>query len=156
MAGMTIDWNDARVFKTRNYQYIHEDVGTVIVDSIAVLIGDYDVYRKQAAILLLKALLRKSFFKFLLSYDSIYPFDRNDYRVRAWTKEVVSKGECETCGSKENLEAHHIVKWADYPQGRADVKNGMCLCHDCHTEEHKWDQSYYMMKAKRCRSRQGR
>lgn len=37
---------------------------------------------------------------------------------------------------------------ADYPQGRIDIKNGMCLCHDCHTEQHKNDTSYHMMKAK--------
>ena len=138
----SINWNNKAVFKTWNYRYIGEDVRAVIIDAIAVLIGDYEIGRKQAAVLLLKALLRDRFLKFLLNYEDIYPFDRNDPRVREWTKEVVSKGECEMCGSKEYLEAHHIIKWADYPQGRIDIKNGMCLCHNCHTEEHKYDQSY--------------
>lgn len=149
MTAVSVDWNDSEVFKTWNYKYIHEDVKTVVIDAIAVLIGDYEIYRKQAAILLLKALLRDRFMKCLFENGDVYPFDRKDSRVRRWTKEVISKGECEMCGSKDSLEAHHIIKWADYPQGRADIKNGMCLCHNCHTEEHIHDQSYHMMKAKR-------
>lgn len=120
----------------------------IIIDAVAVLLGDYEINRKYAAILLLKALLPHKVVKEILEDDGIYPFDRNDPRVRTWKKEVLSKGMCENCGSKENLEAHHILKWADYPKGRIDVNNGMCLCHRCHTEEHTEDPSYWMMKAK--------
>ena len=148
MAGVLIDWNDSKVFKTWNYKYLHEDAKTVVIDAIAVLIGDYGIYRKQAALLLLKALVRKDFLRFLFENGNLYPFDRNDYRVTRWKKEIVGRGKCEMCGSGERLEAHHIIKWADYPQGRIDVNNGMCLCHNCHTEEHRYDPSYYMMKAK--------
>jgi len=105
----------------------------LIVDSVAILIGDYSIYRKQAALLILKAMLPSDFVKILLSDENLYPFDRNDTRVEEWTN---------------RLEAHHIIKWADYPQGRIDIKNRMCLCHDCHTEQHKNDTSYHMMKAK--------
>lgn len=120
----------------------------IVIDAIAVLMGDYEINKKYAAILLLKALLPNKILKNILEDDGIYPFDRNDPRVKIWTKKVLLKGKCECCGSKENLEAHHIIKWADYPKGRIDEKNGMCLCHRCHTEEHKEDQSYWMMKAK--------
>ena len=120
----------------------------LVIDSVAVLIGDYEINRKYAAILLLKALLPSGIVKNILENDGVYPFDRDDPRVRRWTRAVLSKGRCECCGSKENLEAHHIVKWSDYPKGRIDINNGMCLCHKCHTEEHKYDQSYWMMKAK--------
>ena len=143
-----IDWNDSKAFKTWNYKYIHEDVGAVITDAVAVLLGDYSIYRKQAALLLLKALCRDKFLKSMFENKSLYPYDRNDSRVKAWTNKIVSKGRCELCGETETLEAHHIIKWADYPQGRIDINNGMCLCHGCHTEEHKYDQSYHMMKAK--------
>ena len=125
----------------------HEKTG-IIIDAVAVLLGDYDINKKYAAILLLKALLPSDIVKSILEDDGIYPIDRNDPRVRAWTKKIISRGKCEYCGSTENLEAHHIVKWSDYPKGRIDVNNGMCLCHRCHTEEHKDDQSYWMMKAK--------
>jgi len=120
----------------------------IVVDAIAVLIGEYNINQKYAATILLKMFLPDGFRRFLLEDKNLYPYDRNDIRVRQWTKSVLSKGKCEECGCKNNLEAHHIVKWADYPMGRIDVKNGMCLCHDCHTEEHRYDQSYYMMKAK--------
>lgn len=124
---------------------------SIIVDSVAVLIGEYNIYRKKAALLLLKAFLPTAFLKFFLSCEEAYPFERNDARVRAWTKAVLSKGRCEECGATEALEAHHIIKWAEYPAGRVDIRNGMCLCHVCHTNEHKEDQSYYLMKAKKCK-----
>jgi len=148
MAGVLIDWNNSEVFKTWNYEYIHEEAETVVIDAIAVLIGDYEIHRKKAAFLILKALVRDKFLRILFEDGTIYPFDRNDCRVKQWTKEIISRGECEMCGGNEALEAHHIIKWADYPQGRIDIRNGMCLCHKCHTEEHIGDQSYHMMKAK--------
>ena len=120
----------------------------LVIDAIAVLLGDYNITRKYAAVLLLKALLPRKVMMAILEDDKIYPFDRNDNRVRRWTEQVVARGKCETCGSKEHLEAHHTIKWADYPKGRIDLKNGECLCHKCHTMRHEGDQSYYMMKAK--------
>ena len=137
----SIDWNDSSAFKTNNYKEI-------VIESIAVLLGNYSNTRKQAAIILLKILLKDRLRSLLFEDKDIYPFDRNDSRVRTWAKSVISKGKCEQCGSTDNLEAHHILKWSDYPKGRIDIKNGMCLCHKCHTEEHKDDQSFAMMKAK--------
>lgn len=120
----------------------------LVIDAVAVLLGDYNINRKYAAILILKALLPRKLMKAVLDNPTIYPFDRNDYRVKRWTAAVLSKGKCEICGAAEHLEAHHIVKWADYPGGRIDPKNGQCLCHECHTKEHLHDRSYYMMAAK--------
>ena len=120
----------------------------LIIDAVAVLLGDYHINRKYAAVLLLKAMLPPSVVQSILEDDGVYPYTRNDPRVRKWTKDVLSAGRCELCGATEHLEAHHIVKWADYPKGRVDLKNGQCLCHDCHTEEHRYDQSYNMMAAK--------
>lgn len=126
-----------------------EDQRELVIDSIAVLLGDYNITRKYAAILILKALLPRKLMKAILEDDSIYPFDRNDYRVKKWADKVLSKGKCEICGSTEHLEAHHIIKWCDYPKGRIDINNGQCLCHGCHTNEHQEDLCYCMMKAKK-------
>ena len=120
----------------------------LIIECVAVLIGDYSVIRKKAALLLLKHYLPHDFLEFLLEDEELYPFERNDKRVREWKKKVLEKGRCERCGTTENLEAHHYIRWADFPQGRIDVENGECLCHRCHTEEHKDERSYNMMKAK--------
>ena len=126
-----------------------EEQRELVIDAVAVLLGDYKITRKYAAILILKALLPRKVMKAILEDDDVYPFDRDDYRVRKWAKQVLEKGCCEECGSTEHLEAHHIIKWADYPKGRIDINNGECLCHRCHTERHVDDQSYCLMKAKR-------
>lgn len=122
----------------------------LVIEAVAVLLGDYNITRKYAAILILKALLPRELMKKVLENNAIYPFDRNDCRVRKWTEEIVAKGKCEICGVEDDLEAHHIIKWCDYPGGRIDPKNGQCLCHECHTKQHFHDQSYHMMAAKKC------
>lgn len=119
----------------------------VIIDAVAVLLGDYSTIRKQAAIILLKLTLPSDFFKFLFEDKSLYPFDRNDPRVRQWKNQVLSKGKCEVCGTTNHLNAHHILHWSDYPMGRIDVKNGMCLCDVCHANEHKGEHVFKLMKA---------
>jgi len=116
-----------------------------IIEATAILIGDYSSIRKQAAVILLKYALGLKFFKFLLADNEIYPFKREDFRVREWTKTILAMGKCEVCGSTENLEAHHVVRWADYPQGRIDIKNGQCLCVACHAQEYINEKAYYMM-----------
>jgi hypothetical protein len=64
--------------------------------------------------------------------------DRNAASVRRWRNGVLDKDgyQCVDCGSSEELEAHHIVRWADNVFLRADPDNGMTLCHDCHLEIH--------------------
>lgn len=125
----------------------------IVIDAVAVLLGDYSITRKYAAILLLKIFLPHEILQDVLNSEGVYPFSRDDPRVRKWTKEVLKVGRCEFCGSTEELEAHHIIKWADYPKGRIDIKNGQCLCHVCHTNEHYGDRSYYMMKAGRSKKK---
>ena len=119
------------------------------IEVVATLISeDTTINQKIAASILMKILFTDEERKMILEDPDLYPYSRNDSRVREWTKKIISRGKCEKCGATNNLEAHHIIKWADYPKGRIDVNNGMCLCHRCHTEEHKGDQSYYMMKSK--------
>lgn len=142
-----IDLYNVNCFKIWNYKYL-EEPESVIIDALAILLGTYAVFRKQAALLLLKAMVRKEFLDFLLNASpELFPIDREDRRVAKWRKEILKRGMCEECGSTERLEAHHIIKWADYPQGRTDIENGRCLCHKCHTNEHKNDQCYWMMKS---------
>jgi 5-methylcytosine-specific restriction endonuclease McrA len=35
------------------------------------------------------------------------------------------------------LQAHHRKPFAEYPNFRYDVSNGITLCKDCHKEEHE-------------------
>ena len=35
------------------------------------------------------------------------------------------------------LNAHHIKNWADNPDDRFDLNNGITLCEKCHSEFHR-------------------
>ena len=43
---------------------------------------------------------------------------------------------CQCCGSKRNLEVHHLNGYNWDIKGRTDVKNGVSLCKDCHKNFH--------------------
>ena len=45
--------------------------------------------------------------------------------------------ECEKCGSKENLQIHHIKGYALFPELRFDLNNVLLLCKECHKDIHK-------------------
>lgn len=132
---MAINIYDSRAFNIRNCHLV-ADPYDLIIDAIAVLTGEYRNERKMAANLILKALIKDEFKNFLFEDKEIYPYKRSDSRVIEWRKKILASGKCELCGSTEQLEAHHILHLADYPMGRADINNGMCLCLECHAKEH--------------------
>ena len=57
-------------------------------------------------------------------------------------KEVLKRDQyqCRICGSKENLEVHHIKPFAKYPKLRTVVSNGETLCNKCHKSLHKGER----------------
>lgn len=57
-----------------------------------------------------------------------------DPKLWDWKKAVFTRDKwtCQWCGSKENLEAHHIKEKRNFPELKYEVSNGMCLCHKCH------------------------
>ena len=60
-----------------------------------------------------------------------------------WSARVISHHPfCTICGSKENLEAHHIIPVS---HSRAHVywdTNGITLCHQCHSLVHNRPQDH--------------
>jgi 5-methylcytosine-specific restriction endonuclease McrA len=86
-------------------------------------------------------------------YDAI----RNSYRNKEWRIAVYEKDnyECQHCGDAKggNLNSHHLYPFAEIlidfgietfedalECGQLwDVNNGLTLCEDCHTIEHKKD-----------------
>ena len=64
-------------------------------------------------------------------------FERRDYSdplYKNWRVSVYKRDDfqCQLCKSKKRLEAHHIKRWAEFPQLRFDVNNGVTLCRGCH------------------------
>lgn len=61
---------------------------------------------------------------------------RHSVEYKIWRAKVYARDEwtCQTCGNKMsgNLEAHHIKSWAEYPELRFNVENGVTLCKECH------------------------
>jgi len=55
-----------------------------------------------------------------------------------WRKAVLEhdKETCQKCGITKNLEAHHILPWALFPELRFEVENGITLCKTCHDRYH--------------------
>lgn len=63
---------------------------------------------------------------------------RNNYSYRKWRIAVVKRdGKCVKCGSKDDLEAHHIKHFSEYPELALDLNNGITLCKKCHVNLHK-------------------
>lgn len=70
---------------------------------------------------------------------------RNSIISRLWREEVFFRDNwtCQKCrirsgnGKAIYLVAHHIQNFAEYPEIRFSVENGITLCKDCHKEIHK-------------------
>ena len=58
---------------------------------------------------------------------------------KKWRTEVYIRDNftCQICGSRGDIQAHHIKQWANHPELRYDINNGVTLCKKCHKELHK-------------------
>lgn len=108
-----------------------------LIDALAVMLSvNTEWYQKRAARIILDYQFGKAEVNKMLDGEAVV-FDRNDALVRRWRKAVLKRdGECKACGSKENLQAHHISFWCDDPVNRINLENGIALCVDCHCLEH--------------------
>lgn len=92
---------------------------------------------------------------------------RSRYEYKLWRNSVFKRDgyTCQHCEVRGGvLNAHHIKAWADYPEARFDVANGITLCEPCHNKEHglsRRSKTYSCLfcgekkkdgRAKRCKS----
>jgi HNH endonuclease len=63
---------------------------------------------------------------------------RNSKEYRQWVKDVYKRDSytCQDCGSKENIQAHHIEPYSENIYLRVDIDNGVTLCGAYHSKEH--------------------
>jgi 5-methylcytosine-specific restriction endonuclease McrA len=61
-----------------------------------------------------------------------------DWRMKVFVRDNFTCVECRKIGCY--LEAHHIKSFADYPEFRFEISNGVSLCKDCHekTDNYSW------------------
>ena len=64
---------------------------------------------------------------------------RNNYTYRKWRIAVIERDgkRCSKCGAEDDLQVHHIKSFADRPDLRFRVDNGITLCRKCHKQLHK-------------------
>lgn len=59
---------------------------------------------------------------------------RKSTSYRHWRLEVLARdhGQCQFCGARKSLTAHHIVAASVAPDLRYEARNGITLCRSCH------------------------
>jgi len=66
---------------------------------------------------------------------------RNSIEARLWREAVFARDSftCQKCRDNKggNLNAHHIQNFADYPELRFAIDNGITFCKRCHEKFHK-------------------
>lgn len=73
---------------------------------------------------------------------------RQTPEYKNWRKQVFDRDNyiCMICQkNKCYLQAHHIKKFADYPEYRTDVKNGITLCRECHNNTKGKENKYKLL-----------
>lgn len=66
---------------------------------------------------------------------------RLDINYQLWRDAIHKKYNetCQECGKTTGImHAHHIKEYANNPEKRYDISNGILLCEECHKKLHPW------------------
>jgi hypothetical protein len=72
--------------------------------------------------------------------ETVNALVRKSVEYQEWRKKVFERDgyTCQDCGKKgDKLNAHHILRFSEYPELRLDIDNGVTLCEECHKETHR-------------------
>lgn len=110
-----------------------------VVGAMVVIMSPHSTnYQRTACAMLLDCLI--PWWRDHLSLAAVGAIsDRGDIAVRRWRCAVLERDGycCAECGDEGQLEAHHIIRWADSPFLRVEPDNGITLCKACHVALHK-------------------
>ena len=74
-------------------------------------------------------------------FDKIGRIGKHDrgWEFARWKRAIYKRDNylCQKCGDTDNLRAHHILSWKDYPLLRFDLNNGITFCKTCHDGLHR-------------------
>lgn len=93
---------DNLIYSRNNRPYSRRRIQQIIAENVP----EYNAYQNRGS---KSAIKRKDHLKFFQKHE---------------------KTMCKLCGSTDNLEWHHMIPV--HLGGTADVRNMICLCHDCH------------------------
>ena len=65
---------------------------------------------------------------------------RKALEYKSWREAVFARDNwtCQKCGKKgSKLVSHHLYNFADFPESRTSIENGITLCKKCHIEFHE-------------------
>jgi len=65
---------------------------------------------------------------------------RRRIEYKLWRRAIFVRDNwtCKKCGEKRGkLNVHHLYNFADYPDLRTSIENGITLCEKCHREFHR-------------------
>jgi 5-methylcytosine-specific restriction endonuclease McrA len=70
---------------------------------------------------------------------------RHGAALTRWRAAVLARDghRCQHCGTDQELHAHHLKTFADHPDLRFEVRNGLTLCIDCHGRVHGRDLRHW-------------
>lgn len=61
-----------------------------------------------------------------------------DYSIWRTSVFIRDNRTCQKCGGKnDTIKAHHMDSFADFPEKRLDIENGITFCDKCHREFHR-------------------
>lgn len=69
---------------------------------------------------------------------------RRCWNEQEWSRKVKERDSftCQRCGSKEDLNSHHIIPWKESEEKRFCLDNGLTLCKSCHTTVENTGKTY--------------
>ena len=129
--------------------FIVEDdlAGTILTDKKVILTGILRVSqdKKQLSTYFyvnycnpLEEDIEESLEEFTSEYETVDPTSRESPEYISWRDSVLSRDghECQCCGLKKHLHAHHLYGYKEHPDLRLDKGNGITLCQFCHDKYH--------------------
>ena len=86
---------------------------------------------------------RKTNKKYITRFPNTRDFNNPEYKAARLACYKRDNFQCVECGSKDRIQAHHILSWADYPGLRYNINNLVTLCFDCH-KKIRGKEDYYI------------